>query len=68
LLLSLFGIHFQRILFIALLEIYLAVRIVETESLYLPPSSTGHTFIAILNREVLSYHIDSQQTAMHSFS
>jgi len=30
-----FGIHFQRMLFIALLVLYLAVRLVETKLLYL---------------------------------
>ena len=55
-----FGIHFQRMLFLVLLVLYLTV--VETKLLYLPPFydwSSIHNYIK--RQEVRVFHIVNQQ-------
>jgi len=62
-----FDIQFQRILFIALRVLYLAVRLVETKKTFVSTQvndwSNIHNYVT--RHEVLSSHIVSQQAATH---
>ena len=54
-----FGIQCQKVMYIALLVLYLTVRLVETKRVYLPRLTTGQT----KQHEVSSSHIASQPAA-----
>ena len=62
-----FDIQFQRILFIVVLVLYLAVRLVETKQncLSTQVNDWSNIYNYIKQHEVLSSHITSQQAATH---